>query len=57
VHAGGQLRDPLANNKESARRFAGLEQRLERMFINHDQAIAGILDAIRQRMTPPASTT
>jgi len=40
-------------NKELARRFADLEKRLERKLATHDQAIASILDAIRQLMTPP----
>jgi len=47
-----RLRDLLASNKELAKRFAELEQRLERKLDSHDQAIAGILDAIRQLMTP-----
>lgn len=48
-----RLRDLLASNKELAQRFAELEQRLERKLESHDQAIAGILDAIRQLMAPP----
>ena len=48
-----RLRDLLASNKELARRFADLERRLERKLATHDQAIADILDAIRQLMTPP----
>jgi hypothetical protein len=48
-----RLRDLLASNKELARRFADLEQRLTRKLATHDQAIAGILDAIRQLMNPP----
>ncbi|SPE21332.1 conserved hypothetical protein [Burkholderiales bacterium] len=50
-----RLRDLLSSNKELAKRFAELEQRLERKLDSHDQAIAGILDAIRQLMTPPHS--
>jgi hypothetical protein len=53
VRAFIQLRDLLAGNKELARRFADLQQRLERRLDTHDQAIAGILDAIRQLMNPP----
>jgi hypothetical protein len=47
-----RLRNLLASNKELAKRFSELEQRLERKLESHDQAIAGILDAIRQLMTP-----
>ena len=53
VRAFIQLRDLLSSNKELAQRFADLERRLERKLSTHDQAIAGILDAIRQLMTPP----
>lgn len=53
VRAFIQLRDLLASNKELAQRFADLEQRLERKLESHDQAIVGILDAIRQLMAPP----
>jgi hypothetical protein len=48
-----RLRDPLASDKELARRFADPERRLERKLATDDQAIAGILDAIRQLMSPP----
>lgn len=51
-----QLRELLSGNKELARRFDELEQRLERKLTTHDQAIAGILDAIRQLMQAPASS-
>ena len=47
-----RLRNLLASNKELAKRFTELEQRLERKLESHDRAIAGILDAIRQLMTP-----
>jgi hypothetical protein len=53
VRAFVQLRDLLASNKELAQRFTELERRLERKLATHDRAIAGILDAIRQLMTPP----
>jgi uncharacterized protein with von Willebrand factor type A (vWA) domain len=55
VRAFVQLRDLLAGNKELAQRFADLQQRLERRLDTHDQAIAGILDAIRQLMNPQQS--
>lgn len=47
-----QLRAMLSSHKELA---AKLEQ-LERKVSGHDQAIAGLIDAIRQLMTPPATT-
>jgi hypothetical protein len=39
----------VATNKELAKKFEELERRID----SHDQAIAGILQAIRQLMTPP----
>jgi len=53
VRAFVQLRDLLASNKELAQRFSDLERRLQRKLATHDQALAGILDAIRQLMNPP----
>src|SRR5882762_7079456 len=47
------LRDTLVAHKELAKRLDELESRLERKFTTHDEAIAGILDAIRQLMAPP----
>jgi ORF6N domain len=44
-----RLRGLLTANRELARKFNELERKLS----SHDQAIAGILDAIRQLMTPP----
>jgi len=49
VRAFVQLRDMLSSNKELARRL----DELERKFASHDQAITGILKAIRQLMSPP----
>ncbi len=54
VRAFVQLRDLLASNKELARQLNALEARLERKLATHDRAIAGILDALRQLMKPPA---
>ncbi len=48
-----QLRDTLLTHKELAKRLNELESRLERKLVTHDQAIAGILEAIRQLMAPP----
>lgn len=45
-----RLREVLASNRELAAKLGELERKLK----GHDQAIAGILDAIRQLMTPPA---
>jgi hypothetical protein len=44
-----RLREVLAGNKELAAKLGELERKLK----THDQAIAGILDAIRQLMAPP----
>jgi hypothetical protein len=44
-----KLRETLENNRELARKFAELEQRVGQ----HDEEIAAIIDAIRQMMAPP----
>ncbi len=44
-----RLRLLLASNKEQARKFAALEQRID----SHDETIVDILAAIRQLMAPP----
>jgi hypothetical protein len=49
VRAFVQLRDMLGSNKELARRLDDLERKLA----SHDQAITGILKAIRELMSPP----
>jgi hypothetical protein len=49
VRAFVRLRQMLASNKEFAAKLTELERKLK----THDQAIAGILDAIRQLMVPP----
>ena len=48
-----RLREMIAGNKELAKRMDGLEARIARKLSTHDQAIAGILDAIRAFMAPP----
>ena len=53
VRAFVQLRDLLAGHKQLAKRLDELEPRMERKLITQDRTIAGILDAIRQLMTPP----
>lgn len=44
-----RLRDWLASNKELAAKLGELENKLS----SHDQAIAGILNAMRELMKPP----
>lgn len=53
VRAFVQLRALLAGHEELARRLDELEAQLARKLATHDQAIAGILDALRQLMAPP----
>lgn len=45
-------REWLPTNKELARKL----DELERKIASHDQAIAGVLGAIRQLMNPPPAT-
>jgi hypothetical protein len=52
VRAFVQIREMLSTHKDIA---AKLDQ-MERKLSSHDQAIAGLIDAIRQLMTPPATT-
>jgi len=56
VRAFVELRDTLVAHKELAKRLDELESRVERKLTTHDQAIAGILDTIRQLMAPPEPT-
>ena len=53
VRAFVKLRDLLTGNKELARHLKVLERRLERKLAAHDEAIAEILEAIRELMNPP----
>ncbi len=53
VRAFVELRDTLIAHEELAKRLEELETRIQRKLATHDHAIAGILDAIRQLMTPP----
>lgn len=48
-----QLREMLSSNKELAIKL----QELERKVSSHDQAIAGLIDAIRQLMKQPAGVS
>jgi hypothetical protein len=49
VRAFVRLREMIATNKELAKKLEELERRLD----THDQAISGLIDAIRQLMSPP----
>jgi hypothetical protein len=49
VRAFVKLRDALASNKELAQKLDQLERKLE----THDQAIVGIINTIRELMSPP----
>lgn len=51
VRAFVQLREMLSSHKELAAKLEALEQKVG----SHDQAIAGLIDAIRQLMAPPAT--
>ena len=44
-----KLREMLASNKDLAAKLNDLEHKVE----SHDQAIAGVLNAIRELMRPP----
>lgn len=45
-----RLRETIETNRELAQKFAKLEKHVGK----HDEEIAGIIDAIRQLMAPPA---
>ena len=47
-----QLRGALENNREVARKFSELEKRVGK----HDEEIGGIIEAIRQLMSPPVKS-
>lgn len=53
VRAFVRLRAAIAGNQELARKFDELERHMGAKLASHDQAIASILQAIRQLMTPP----
>ena len=53
VRAFVKLREFLASNKELAKRLDELEARLAQKLATHDQAIAGLLNTIRELMNPP----
>lgn len=47
-----KLREMLATHRDLATKLDALERKVG----SHDQAIAGLIDAIRQLMTPPVSS-
>lgn len=49
-----RMRELINSNRELARRLNELEARLDKKLTDHDQAIAAILSAIRELMSPPA---
>jgi len=51
VRAFVRLREMIGTNKELARKLDELERKLT----THDQAIAGLIHAIRELMSPPES--
>lgn len=53
VRAFVKLRELLAGNMELALKLAELESRVERKLETHNQAVAGLVDAIRELMRPP----
>jgi hypothetical protein len=48
-----RLREMIGTNKELACKLGELEARIEKRLTKHDQAIADILEAIRELMRPP----
>lgn len=52
VRAFVRLRELLTSTKELAQRLDELERRIERKLETHDQAISGLIDTLRQMMTP-----
>lgn len=53
VRAFVRLRELLLLNTELAQRLDELEERTERKLDTHDQAITGLMNTLRQMMTPP----
>ena len=56
VRAFVELRELLAGNKELALKLAELESRIARKLDSHDQAISGLINAMRELMRPPEPT-
>jgi hypothetical protein len=53
VRAFVKLRELLASNRDLAKRLEELETRIVRQLRTYDQAIAGILNTLRELMSPP----
>lgn len=53
VRAFVRLREMLTSNKELALKLTELETRLERKLDSHDQAITGLIEAVRSLMKSP----
>ena len=53
VRAFVRLRELIASHKELVHRLDDLEARIEHKLESHDQAIAGLINAIRELMKPP----
>ena len=53
VRAFVKLRELLASNTDLARRIEALDTRVTRQLGTYDQAIAGILNTLRELMNPP----
>jgi hypothetical protein len=57
VRAFVQLRELIASNKDLARRLDELEARIGKKLDSHDQAIVGLINAMRELMKPPEPPT
>ena len=53
VRAFVQLRETLASNKELARQLRALEMRVTKKFATQDDTITGVINTLRELMTPP----
>jgi hypothetical protein len=53
VRAFVRIRELLLLNTDLAQRLDEIEERMERKFDTHDQAITGLINTLRQMMTPP----
>jgi len=56
VRAFVRLREVMAGSSQLKQKLDALEQHVEERLTTHDQAIIGILNAIRELMTPPPET-
>jgi len=57
VRAFVQLRELIASNKDLARRLDELEARIGKKLDSHDQAIVGLINAMRELMKPTEPLT